>query len=187
MTDSFPKTVSASKPNDNVVSLSECANIEARLEAAVAANPHCPKNIFLRRRAIVLAQGPSKGPEALVVLRSSIWPRKPHGPLIAYQQLAHGRNGTRGVCAVVACKIHLDGPSEWNALLNLRTAILQKWTSTFDVRFTQDNSGSKFDWLARYVGEFEGDVIDRKSSQLLGANLLSYFHKETLGVPNAAQ
>lgn len=67
-----------------------CGDIEARLEAAVAANPHCPNNMFLRRRALVVGQGPSGGPEAYVILRSSIWPQAPYGPVVGFCRSSQG-------------------------------------------------------------------------------------------------
>jgi|GEM_PF-641378 len=62
----------------------ELAALEARLEAAVEANPHCTPNVFLRRRALVVAHGASGGPEVFVILRSSIWPSRPFGPVVGH-------------------------------------------------------------------------------------------------------
>lgn len=49
----------------------------------MAANPHCPSNMFLRRRALVIPKGPSGLPEAMVLLRTSVQVGGFEGPVVA--------------------------------------------------------------------------------------------------------
>ena len=73
----------------------DLAALEACLEAAVAANPHCPPNVFLRRRALAVAHGASGGPEVFVILRSSTWPKTPQGPILLHGKFLHKDGGAK--------------------------------------------------------------------------------------------
>jgi hypothetical protein len=87
----------------------DLAGLEARLEAAVAANPHCPPNVFLRRRALVVFNGPNGCPEVFVILQSSTWPNVSAGPIFLHGSLRKLDSTFFCHCVQLESRCHIRG------------------------------------------------------------------------------
>lgn len=94
---------------ENPLTSDDLAGLEARLEAAVEANPHCPSNVFLRRRALVASDGQNGHIEVLVILQSSTWPNVSAGPIFLHGNL-RSLDGTFSCsCVQVESGCHIQG------------------------------------------------------------------------------
>lgn len=144
MSAALPQIMGAPK-----LSAQDCATIEARIEAAVAANPHCPPNAVLRRRALVIAQGPSGGPEALAILRSEIWPVSPFGPLVVWCGLGAKESEAGFEVKHFALAGMSEGPSRALAFAQLHDEISKSTT----VHLAKGVRGAQY-------GDFENAVLE---------------------------
>ena len=138
--------------NSNVhsdLSARDCAAIEARLEMAVAGNPQCAPSAFLRRRALAISQGPSGGPEAVVILRSAIWPVSPFGPLLAWCGLGAKESEAGFEVKHFALAGMSEGPSRALAFAQLHDEISKSTT----VHLAKGVRGAQY-------GDFENAVLE---------------------------
>ena len=83
---------------------SSCVELEVLLERAVKANPNCPEDRFLRRRAIVHEQADSGVLEAMTFLRASTWPIEPYGTALVYGRVTQSQGQSECLQAIKPSK-----------------------------------------------------------------------------------
>ena len=141
----------------------ELVALEARLEAAVEANPHCPPTVFLRRRVLAVEHGTSGGAEVFVILRSSTWPKTPSGPIFLHGKLLHKDGGAEATWAQFESRRHIIGGTIEQFLASLEDCrvqgfIVEKhvWQAT-----SLETAGQAFEALSHaLVGAVEAFVSD---------------------------
>ena len=148
--------------------------LEARLEAAVEANPHCPPNVFLRRRALAVAHGASGGPEVFVILRSSTWPMTPQGPILLHGKLIHKDGGDEAMWSQFESRRHIIGGTIEQFLASLEDLrsqglILDKYVCQAT---SLETAGHAFETLSHaLVGAVEAFVDDSEPNSSVAREL----------------